>query len=788
MLNALFKISKVVVPVLMLAQGSSTFSEAQQTGALPIESVLNTHSLAEASPISFSPDGKWLAYMARDNRREQIKKERGIERDHYVRTGLFLRNEGGDVWISNTETSKSRNLTAGKGSAWDPAWSPDGRYLAFLSDRDGGGQARLWVWDSSKDALRMLASLNVRSSYPSPGIQWTRDSRRVLITIVPQQLDLAEYVHTVLSPVTAEKRSMEPADGSTVVVYEGSPTPPNDVAAARASRYNLDAYTLADLVSIEVPSGKVMPIATGHRVEWYSASPDGLHVAYTIPKRLAAEGRFRKVFDLVSVDLATGGEHVLLSDVVTMDVFAWSPDGSLLIYAVYDGEETTFFAVAASGGQARIIAKLSQAIGSFEMPAWDLSAKSFYLLVDGALWRIPVSGADPRQVARIPGRRMVRRVSEANGTLWSADGGRSTIVLVRDDVGKQYAFYKIDLTTGESKKMLEDGHCYECDVLGSGQGLGMLAAVGPYVAFSSQDAQHAPDLWVSDFEFHNPHQLTHLNPQFDGLEMGSPCLVDWLSDDGEQLQGALLLPSGFRTGVRYPLLVYVYSALLSNELDKFALGEFPGPLDLQLFATRGYAVLLPDVKGEPAHGMSVLGKSVLPGINRVVEMGVADPKRIGVMGHSQGGYATMALIVQTDRFKAALDISGFSDFGGLYGQLDPDGVALPSDEVERLSVGTLPWQDSFRYVWNSPFYSLDRARTPLLIVHGSKDEAVSSALSDQIFVGMRRLGREVEYAKYEGESHVPRDWSYENQLDLCRRVLHWFDVHLKTDADRTASR
>ena len=80
---------------------------------------------------------------------------------------------------------------------------------------------------------------------------------------------------------------------------------------------------------------------------------------------------------------------------------------------------------------------------------------------------------------------------------------------------------------------------------------------------------------------------------------------------------------------------------------------------------------------------------------------------------------------------------------------------------------------------NSPIFYLDRVKTPLLVVQGSKDTGVASFLGDQIFTAMRRLGKEVTYAKYEGEEHDPSDWSYANQLDFCARMIEWFDSHLK---------
>ena len=81
------------------------------------------------------------------------------------------------------------------------------------------------------------------------------------------------------------------------------------------------------------------------------------------------------------------------------------------------------------------------------------------------------------------------------------------------------------------------------------------------------------------------------------------------------------------------------------------------------------------------------------------------------------------------------------------------------------------------------FY-LDSVQTPVLIVHGAEDSVVPSFLGDEIFVGLRRLGKEVEYAKYEGEGHSQISWSYINQVDYLNRVIDWFDKHLKTPEDK----
>jgi dipeptidyl aminopeptidase/acylaminoacyl peptidase len=95
------------------------------------------------------------------------------------------------------------------------------------------------------------------------------------------------------------------------------------------------------------------------------------------------------------------------------------------------------------------------------------------------------------------------------------------------------------------------------------------------------------------------------------------------------------------------------------------------------------------------------------------------------------------------------------------------------------ALGGSPWEYRDRYVENSPFFYLDRVETPLLIVHGSSDPIVSAFLGDQIFVALRRLGKEVEFARYDGEEHSAPNWRYTNQVDLTTRMLQWLDRFLK---------
>jgi dipeptidyl aminopeptidase/acylaminoacyl peptidase len=750
-------------------------TEAQEAKPLSVEDSMDTRSFTTVSHISISPDAQWLAYSVRENRRMVETSRDGDERERLARTGVFAENQGTDIWISNIVTGAARNLTGRQGSNWDPSWSPDGRYLAFLSDRDGSGQARLWLWNAGTNRLQLVSTVNIRSEGFAPAIEWTPDAKAVVVCTIPESMSPQEYVERVRT--SGPLAHVEKVPDSSAVVYKATAT----TGATRAARINLDTVYLHDVTRIDVEGGKVTRLSHGQRIGWYSLSPDGSRAAYLVVKGLHPMGAFRRIYDLVSVDLRTLEEHKLAENTLIADIFGWSPDSAQLVFFENAAEkkESTMVVVAAEGGPRKEIGPLPRAIGSYVLPAWDASGENVYMLINGALWRFNVAERKASEVAKIPGLRIARRIGETPELLWSDDGGKSTLVVAVDDERKRDAFYRIDLVSGEASKTLDRGECIDCLFKGSNAGARLVAASHEVIAFIAQDARHSPDLWVSDPAFQHTRQLTHLNPQFDAYAMGTPRLVDWLDADGHTARGALLLPPKFASGKRCPLIVFVYPTTMTNSFDQFSFGVFPGPLNLHLFATRGYAVFLPDVRKDFAN-MRSMATSVLLGINEMVRLGIADPDQIGVMGHSAGGYETLALVIASPRFRAALDISGVSDFLSLYGQLSKDGTAWESDElVEEL--GGTPWQRPIAYLENSPMYFLDRVQTPLLIAHGSEDGSVRPEMGEAVFVGLRQLGKEVEYARYLGESHVTREWSFANQTDLCRRVLDWFVTHFMAE-------
>lgn len=754
----------------------------QQTAPLPIGDLLDMREFGVFTPVQFSPDGQWVAYTARDNR-----KSSRYEISEYARNGVPSYANGTDIWIVNTVTHVARNLTGGEGANWCPAWSPDGRYLAFLSDRDNSKQAKVWVWKATTKVLRKLSDVPVRASK----IEWMPNSEEVLTTILPENLTAEGFAKRVLSSGSSTREHQEDrlVEGSTVTIYK-SIVQQGDDKEVNSDPWSLEGY-LGDLALVDVATSSVRRLVRDIRVSKFVVSPSGADVAYSSPSRFEKPGSQQILWDLCVVSISSHQVRVLASN-VRFDYdgasFTWSPDSSRLAYLTGGPLETKIgtsdcYLVDLKAGIARNVTMFAQQglLYKQRSPLWDADGQFIYVIRDGSIWKTNVRQGKAHELVTIARHRVVELVAQGKNQLWSPDGGRSTVVLTLDSETKESGFYRVELENGEAEKLLENRQCYTC--VNTDEHTSS-SPNDKRIVYFSQDAQHHDDLWHADSGFRNPVRLTRLNPQFDEYKMGAVRLIDWLSDDGERLHGALLLPVGYQEGKRYPLIVWVYGgSSLSNLLDEFGLAG-SGPFNMQLLATRGYAVLLPDSPGHVGTPMFDISKTVLPGVNKAIEIGIADADRLGVMGHSNGGYSTLALIVQTKRFKAAIEINGMGDLVGDYGEMDEAGIAFATSNLEhgQDALGGTPWETRERYIENSPIFFLDRIETPLLIVHGGDDTTVPPFLGDEIFVALRRLGKEVEYAKYKGEGHSPIYWSYANQVDLCSRIIAWFDHYLKMPA------
>lgn len=298
------------------------------------------------------------------------------------------------------------------------------------------------------------------------------------------------------------------------------------------------------------------------------------------------------------------------------------------------------------------------------------------------------------------------------------------------------------------------------------------------VLISASRFDEYPDLLRTDADFRRPVKVTDGGAQMAPFLWGSGELLDFRSTSGVPLQAALYKPAGFDPGRKYPVLVYIYERL-SQGVHGFvnpAPSHNPNP---SLYTSNGYLVLMPDIVytlGQP--GRSALD-CVLPAIQALVDRGCVDEQAIGIAGHSWGGYQIAYMVTQTDRFRAAECGAPVGNMTSAYSGIRWGSGQPRQFQYERSQsrIGPSLYEAPLKYLENSPIFFADRVRTPLLILHDDLDDAVPWTQGIELFLALRRHGREAYLFNYNGEFHGLRRRA--DAKDFALRTQQFFDHHLK---------
>jgi dienelactone hydrolase len=286
-----------------------------------------------------------------------------------------------------------------------------------------------------------------------------------------------------------------------------------------------------------------------------------------------------------------------------------------------------------------------------------------------------------------------------------------------------------------------------------------------------------PNYHVADKDLRGGVKLTHANPQQDKFAWSDGrILINYTSAKGAKLQGALYLPANYEKGKRYPTIVYIYEKL-SSGLNRYATPTATG-FNRTVYTNKGYAVLMPDI----VYQVNDPGQSavwcVLPALEAAIATGVVDRERVGLHGHSWGGYQTSFLITQTDAFKAAVAGAPLTNLVSMYSSIywNTGSANQPIFESSQGRFTGGYWDNLDAYVRNSPVYHAKNVKTPLLLLHNDKDGAVDFNQGIEYFNALRRLGKPVVMLQYKGENHgLARP---ANQRDYMVRMQEFFDHHL----------
>jgi dienelactone hydrolase len=306
------------------------------------------------------------------------------------------------------------------------------------------------------------------------------------------------------------------------------------------------------------------------------------------------------------------------------------------------------------------------------------------------------------------------------------------------------------------------------------------------VVVTEQRFDEVPNLWVTDVNLASPRKISDANPQMSQYNWGRSELVDYVNADGVPLRAILTKPEDFDASKKYPMIVYIYEELTDNLHNFVAPAPGSSSINVTRFASNGYIVLQPDIVYDHAGypGQAAL-KCVIPAVQRVLAMGFVDPKRVGIQGHSWGGYQITYLVTQTDMFRAVEAGASVSNMISAYGGIRwGTGMSRAFQyEKSQSRIGAPPWERPLAFIESSPIFWVEKVNTPYLTMHNDDDDAVPWYQGIEFFSALRRLGKEAYMFVYNGEKHGLRE--RDNQKHWTVHLCEYFDYFLK-DAPRPA--
>jgi len=297
------------------------------------------------------------------------------------------------------------------------------------------------------------------------------------------------------------------------------------------------------------------------------------------------------------------------------------------------------------------------------------------------------------------------------------------------------------------------------------------------VVFTLSRTEEFPDLWTSGTTFKDMKKVSNANPQQANYIMGTSELIDYVNADGRKLRAMLTKPENFDPNKKYPLMVYIYEELTQG-LHSYAAPNVGTSINIPHYVSNGYIVLRPDIVYETGYPGQSAEKCVIPAVNTVLAMGFVDPKRIGIQGHSWGGYQITYLVTRTNMFAAVEAGASVSNMISAYGGIRWGTGMSRAFQYEKTQsrIGAPPWDAPLQFIESSPIFWVKKVQTPYLTIHNDEDDAVPWYQGIEWYSAMRRLGKESYMFSFNGEKHGLRDRS--NMKYWTVHMDEFFDHYL----------
>ncbi len=727
-----------LVPSLLAIALLASPAWAQQTQGRPftIDDALNVNT---GRIEDVSRDGRWVALTV-ETRSDRLGVDNGRFGDP-----TYVAPQHLDFELLDAATGKTQRLFPTRVQERGATFSKDGSKLAFFI-RDGDDWA-LYMHDIGSSRTQRVALHTAKPVASNAPLVWAPDGRSVLLALRPDGWAAgarAAFLHL--------------SDGEIVVQDAGQPFLAWDSVRNIGDRMIPAVVTLSD--------GAVREILPETDLRNPQFAADGSYLAYStaVPVKTAYERSKGTDYGVFKLPLAPGAtldtlvkpaEHRLTPEWNEgATAFAYADKGNVFVRFLDVDSARNLTAKYRTPVSTTDTAKFSYAVVAWRPDGRALlvSAQDGYHLIDARSDSMSLVYAMSPDTATRP-----KRSVEG----WSHDGRYLFLsTSARDHWARGLERY--DLETKQATELAQDANLY---------GSWHVADDGSRFVFLRSDGDRPDEVYTAGRDFSDPHALTNLNPQLAGVALTHSALVHYLDVDGKKLYGVLYYPYGYVPGKQYPLVAEIYETFFDNGFNE----------SMNLLAARGWFVFHPSVDLHIGYPGEAWVKGVTDGINSLEEQGLVDGAKLGVEGTSYGGYATNLLITQTDRFAAAVNISGKVDIISFLGDSPKIGTRnYNAAEEGQDRIGATLWQAPLKYIQHSAVMYADRIHTPLLMLTGKDDWNVPYTNEREMYYALRRLGKEAVWVQYEHAGHgAGRNGTVEDFRDHWTRMFEWFGTHFE---------
>jgi dipeptidyl aminopeptidase/acylaminoacyl peptidase len=657
-----------------------------------------------------------------------------------------------DLQVIDTRTGAAAKVGKGLMNVRQAAFTPNGARLALLTAAEtaaGLPLTSLWIYDVAGKGLVEVPRRRGAEVAANSELSWTPDGAKLFVALRSPADDLA--AQAAFKTIVA----------GPVVVQSSKPFLDWD-AMSRANRRR-------SLAEIDPATGAATVLVPPTAITNYQAARDGSLVTWL--EDSTEKTNYDVIFgtDNAVRTLARGSQPKTILDAKTLKTTTprWSDDQKTLAYA----EKGEVFVQRVTDDKPRSITPKPKKDPAAPPPAAgeedseSFSVTSFsrdgskLLLTSKKGWYVASVADGARERVLAFDDKNEEKNPKVTAVEWTPSGDAILVQYGEPDRWDR-GLSRLDLKTRSLTTLARDSGVYQ-NV--------RMSRDGNTVVFLKSDGTRPAELFAADPGFKNVRKLTDLNPWIAKKALPASELVSYRDADGKVLYGVLRYPIGYEKGRRYPTVFELYETFFDNGFNGRA----------AMLAGQGYAVFHPSVNlvvGRPGESWA---KGVTAAANKLIDMGVADADRLGVHGTSYGGYATVLLLTETDRFKAAVNVSGKVDMISFYTDSERLGVRnthAPEKSQDRIG-GTL-WEFPERYIEHSAIFRLDRVKTPLLTISGDQDPNVPANQSRELYYALRRLNKEVEWVRYTNGGHRPPN-SVAESIDFEQRIAAWYDKFLK---------